>query len=1055
MKVKITFKRTVPDFSNDHSGNFENVRKGSNATHSNRSFPIPTIQSLTAVYTKATGITVSGRVCSAEPCNDTNGSAACATADVVHLKVNGVGTATSSCNTTTGAYEFTNVTATSGATITLFLNNDASTPDASAVIVSNNANITDTDFYDSAVVARSQTGTITIADMMDYDSDEDSDIRFDAETGILNVEAGHELHIWTGDTFAPGGTVTLAAGSGSDLHLDDSATFTAGGAISIGGSWTADTSSTFTHNDNDVTFTAGVSGQTITTNGQSFYNLIFDGSSGEWTATTDSLIVSHDLMVTAGNFDTGAVTNTFNTISGTTSITGTLTISSATGVKRFIKNVTINDSGVWNETAAAEIIFDGNLTNNAATWTASTGEHKFMGTDKIISGSTAIVIPNVIILAPITNSNTLTVGTLLTVYSALTNDGTVTTVTALSGTSEFINAATGTLNIGGTSGIATLTATASGNTVNYNGTVQTVKPVSYHHLILSNSDAKTMTSVTTIGGDLTISGAATMTGNAAFTVTGALNYSSSGSTTLTGSTAISIGKYNQSAGTIVDNANTITVTGTGAGVWTKSGGTFTATGTATFTGSDPGIGASNFNNLIINVSGGGTTATLEGTITVSNDLTISAGTLDVSATDYGITVSGNWDNNGTFTCQGGTVTFDASSGDKTINDGSSAFYNIKFDAAATSWTYTDEGTTTATNSTELTSNVTGTVNFINARTGASPTVTAGTLNVDWYLGIHVVNASGLGNIDTGADDITISENTGSPVATIWKYSSGWGSPATSQTTGTDSNGTNIQPHTDGAIKIREYSNVAGTPTYYLYNIEIDWQTSYGAYDYYDDYGENYITSTLNTSSGHNEIIDSDWRRETPGTMNADDTLNDVPTYGSWYVGMLTGLSVDFTTGASITFDNLSLANDFSDTDETKTQITVSTSATNGYVVTAWEDGLMTCSSCPGTPTIQNFYGTYATPQLWSDVSYCKDNSNYCGFGFTSSDTTIDTFGDLYVGATKYAGFPNGSANPIRVMDYDSPADGIFYDITYRISVSNTQQPGDYSTTIVYVVTAEY
>jgi len=994
-------------------------------------------------------ITVSGRVCSAEPCNDTNGSGACATASVVGLSVNGGTPSYASCNTTTGAYSFASVTAASGATITFFLNDNAT--DASAVVVSNGSTFSDGDFYDNAVVARSQTGTATIADMMDYDSDQESgDIRFDAETGVLTVEAGHELHIWTGDTFAPGGTVTLASGAGSDLHIDDSATFTGGGAISIGGSWTADASSTFTHNNNNVTFTAGVSGQTIITNGQNFYNLIFNGSSGVWTATTDALTVAGALTVTTGNFDTGAVNNT---ITSATSVTGTLTVSSLTGTKTFTGDVTVNVGGVWNETAAEDISFGGSLTNNATTWTASVGVHTFSGTSKTISGSTATIIPSVSISGTIANSNTLTVSTLLTIAGTLTNNGTVTATTALSGVGGFTNAAAGTLNIGGTSGITTLTATASGNTVDYNGAgAQTVKVVSYDNFTLSNGGAKTMTSVTTIGGDLMISGAATMTGNAAFTVTGALNYSSSGATTLTGATAISIGKYNQSAGTIIDNGNTITITGTGAGVWTKSGGTFTATGTATFTGSDSGIGASNFSNLIINVGG---TATLEGAITVGNDLTISTGTLDVSATSYGITVSGSWDNNGTFTRQAGTITFNGT-GTHTITDGSSPFYNIKFDAAATSWTYTDEGTTVATNSTELTSNVTGTVNFINARTGTSPTVTAGTLNVDWYLGVHVVNRNGLGNIDTGADDITISENSGSPVATVWKYSSGWGSPATNQTTGTDSNGINIQPHTDGAIKIREYSNVAGARTDYLYNLEIDWQTNYGAYNYYDDYGENYLTSTLNTSSGHDEIIDSDWHRETPGTMNADDTLNGVPTYGSWYVGMLTGLSVDFTTGASITFDNLNSGNDFSDTDETKTQITVSTSATNGYVVTAWEDGLMTCSACAGTPTIQNFYGTYITPQLWGESSYCKDNSNYCGFGFTSSDTTIDTFGDLYVGATKYAGFPNGSTNHIRVMDYDSPANGISYDITYRISVSPTQQqPGSYSATIVYVITAEY
>ncbi|MFN9581041.1 MAG: beta strand repeat-containing protein, partial [Bacteroidota bacterium] len=69
-------------------------------------------------------------------------------------------------------------------------------------------------------------------------------------------------------------------------------------------------------------------------------------------------------------------------------------------------------------------------------------------------------------------------------------------------------------NIGGTSGITTLTATASGNTVNYTGTTQTVKVTGYSNLILSGSGTKTL-GATTISSNLSISGTAiaSLTGN--------------------------------------------------------------------------------------------------------------------------------------------------------------------------------------------------------------------------------------------------------------------------------------------------------------------------------------------------------------------------------------------------------------------------------------------------------------------------------------------------------------------------------------------------------------
>ena len=337
-------------------------------------------------------------------------------------------------------------------------------------------------------------------------------------------------------------------------------------------------------------------------------NLVLSGS-GTKTPAAGTLNILGNLSVGAGTTLTVGGLNTV--VTGTTSVSGTLTHNNAAGTKTYTGNITINNGGTWNNSANENITMQGGLINNG-TFTAGTGVYAFNTNSQSFGGTTITTIPNVTVTGV-----------------TLTNNGNLNVTTALAGTGTLAN--TGTLSIGfiGPPGINTLDASAIGNTVNYNRAgAQTVEPTSYYDLTLSNSGAKTMTGVTTINGDLTISGAATMTGNAGFTVAGALNYTSTGATTLTAATPISIGTFNQTAGTLIDNGNTITVTGTGAGTWTRSAGTFTPTGTVIFTGAAPQIGASNFNNLAINV-GAGNTATLMGNATAVGNLSVfTAGTLD-------------------------------------------------------------------------------------------------------------------------------------------------------------------------------------------------------------------------------------------------------------------------------------------------------------------------------------------------------------------------------------------------------------------------------------------
>jgi len=250
------------------------------------------------------------------------------------------------------------------------------------------------------------------------------------------------------------------------------------------------------------------------------------------------------------------------TVSGTTSISGTISHSSTTGTKTFTGLVTINNNGIWNNSINEAITFSGGLTHNGSTFQSGTAVQTFNGTAKTISGSLSIA--SITISGTTTNNGTLTITTALAGASILTNgssgilniqgtcsittltnvgvinrSGTGTTTTALlnftntgtinissSGTVTGItNNANGVVNHSGSSTITsfnnatstsvlnisttptvptftTLTVTAAGNTVNYNGDGnQVIKAITYSNLILSGSGTKTIG--TTANGTLT------------------------------------------------------------------------------------------------------------------------------------------------------------------------------------------------------------------------------------------------------------------------------------------------------------------------------------------------------------------------------------------------------------------------------------------------------------------------------------------------------------------------------------------------------------------------
>jgi hypothetical protein len=348
-------------------------------------------------------------------------------------------------------------------------------------------------------------------------------------TGILTISAAHTILSTANLTFAGriaisgaiivtnNGTVTSTAATGMTGSVAGSA-WTQGttGVLNILGPVLATGTLTASANGNTVNY----NGAAQTLKGTATYHHLTLSGSGIKTLSATTTAINGNLTMSGtatsttvvgvtvgGNLNVGTGT-TFTaagfalTVSGTTSVTGTLTISSATGAKAFNGDVTVNVGGIWNNnTANAALTLPGSISNSGS-FNAGSGVHTLSGASKTISGT--FTIPSV------------------TVTGTYQNNGSLTVTTALAGAGTLTNGAAGSLFIGftGAVGLTNLTATAVGNTVNYNfaGT-QTIKATTYHHLTLSSSSAKTAAGGLTVNGDFTISGTATFAGGTSLTHT--------------------------------------------------------------------------------------------------------------------------------------------------------------------------------------------------------------------------------------------------------------------------------------------------------------------------------------------------------------------------------------------------------------------------------------------------------------------------------------------------------------------------------------------------------
>jgi subtilisin family serine protease len=314
----------------------------------------------------------------------------------------------------------------------------------------------------------------------------------------LTVSAGtFDLSTFTAPRTALGGTLTVASG----------ATLKIGGTNTLPASY-------FTHTFN-ATSTIEYNGAAQTVSNENYAgNLTLSGSgiktlrtgtttiggnftlSGAATATTVAgLTINGNLII--GDDTTFTLAGFALTVAGATSLgdgtSGTLNINSATGAKTFAGLVTVNTGGAWNNSGNSAVTFRGGITSSGS-FSAGSGVQTFNTNAQALTGTFSI--PNVTVTG-----------------ITLTNNGTLTVTSSLIGTGGLTNTDTGILNINfaGVAGITTLTAAASGNTVNYgyNG-AQTIFPTNYHNLTTNTGGTITLAADLTVNGNLTIGSGTTL-----------------------------------------------------------------------------------------------------------------------------------------------------------------------------------------------------------------------------------------------------------------------------------------------------------------------------------------------------------------------------------------------------------------------------------------------------------------------------------------------------------------------------------------------------------------
>lgn len=527
----------------------------------------------------------------------------------IKLAING-STAYATATNGSGVYTVTVTSTVSSAdVITVWMDNGGGGNGAGTVVTrySGSGDVTGLDIYKDRLITRHEDSGPLINTDIDActktlgSACADADLHFDVSGGALTVDNDAGLYLWGGDTFTPGGAVTLANGAasssfGGDIKWASSTSVLniSTNALSIGGDFKNAIGGTFTTGSGQTTtFTATTTGFTIDSGSKPFGNIVFNGSGGEWSANSSTLVVGSTSTIHHLTMATGTLSNSF----GTSSIivhnghaTGTGGIISLTN-STFTHSLVGPTSTSFGSTNGAWSFY--NLTFNAASTSANT--YTF---NQVTSGTGNNTVSNVL---------TIAAGTTAGVNARLNAGSRTWTLSGTGGTPFVLTNNSGTADLDSASSTFNYTGNNTGGNT-------TVASSTYWNLAFPANPGETFV----LGGDVTT--------NNNFTLNGA-----SDTFDTTGATLTVNGSYGHAAGTISGTGNIIAKSGLtigGSAITNLTGGTFEhrVSISSLFTLQPVNIGSTTFYNLKMN--------------NVSTTLTTT--TFNVAGAGRGFTVSNDW-----------------------------------------------------------------------------------------------------------------------------------------------------------------------------------------------------------------------------------------------------------------------------------------------------------------------------------------------------------------------------------------------------------------------------
>lgn len=436
-------------------------------------------------------------------------------------------------------------------------------------------------------------------------------------TVTMNGAPGNCLSITVNGTLNWTAANTTNVGAGG-LILNNNATITGGttGTLNVAGIMSVPAGATVTiaRVNLNVTGTTTVSGTINFTNAngtKTFTNINMNSGSSIYSSADETYTINGNLSMTGatidaangqaevfqvnGNLIINAGTSSFGvgglTVTGTTTVTGTINWTDRTGAK-VLNDVLI--TGTFRSSSNESFRINGNFTNNG-TFIGGNRTYTFSGAGKIISGTSTTTMNRLRANGSVTLNSTLTV----------TN--------RLYGTGTYNQGSTGILNMtGATLTVTTFNVSAVGNIVNYamGGafTIRVPSDGSYSNLTVTNG-TKSLAANIILNGSLLISPGTTFnTSNDDVTLTG--NFTNNGTFSATTSIVTFNGVVPQTIdGTSTTAFNSVTLA---ANTFVNGNTNFSVGGTL-----DIGANATLAPAATVIVSGGGGTLTGTGTARVT------------------------------------------------------------------------------------------------------------------------------------------------------------------------------------------------------------------------------------------------------------------------------------------------------------------------------------------------------------------------------------------------------------------------------------------------------